>query len=76
MSPASAPDELDGLLLCYCTGLTISDLRLACEQGRWPAPGKEQSGKLCTGCLGDLLHCLRRFGAPGEASSLDVASDR
>lgn len=75
MSPEPAPDDLDGLLLCYCTGLTIGDLRLACGQGRWPVSGKEQSGKLCTGCLGDLLHCLRRFGAPGEAPS-EVASDR
>ena len=76
MSPASAPDELDGLLLCYCTGLTIGDLRLACGQGRWPVPGKEQSGKLCTGCLGDLLHCLRRFGAPDVAPPLDAATGR
>ncbi len=76
MSVASAADELDRLLLCYCTGLTIGELRLACGQGRWPAPGKEQSGKLCTGCLGDLLHCLRRFGAPDQAPPPDAATDR
>jgi hypothetical protein len=76
MSAASVPDELDGLLLCYCTGLTIGELRQACEQGCWPPPGKVNSGKLCTGCLGDLLHCLRRFGAPDKAPAPDVAADR
>ena len=76
MSAASAPDELDGVLLCYCTRLTIGELRRACAQGRWPTRGKEQSGKLCTGCLGDLLHCLRRFGAPEKVSPLDAATDR
>ena len=53
----------DDLLLCYCTHLTIGELKAACRRGGWPPPGKERSGKLCTGCLGDLLHCLRRFDA-------------
>ena len=73
MSVASG--KLDGLLLCYCTGLTIGELRQACGQGRWPVPGKVDSGKLCTGCLGDLLHCLRLFGPPDQAPGLDVATE-
>ena len=63
MNAPVEPDE-SGLLLCYCTSLTIGELRAACAAGRWPLPGKEQTGKLCTGCMGDLLHCLRRFGEP------------
>lgn len=51
----------DGLLLCYCTMLTVGDLRSACRDGRWPLPDKEPTGKLCTGCLGDLLYLLRAF---------------
>lgn len=51
----------DRLLLCYCTHLTIGELKAACQRGDWPPTGKERSGKLCTGCLGDLLVCLRRF---------------
>jgi hypothetical protein len=73
---SAGPGELDDLLLCYCTGLTIGELRRACGQGRWPLPGKENSGKLCTGCLGDLLHCLRGFGAADKASSEAPASPR
>jgi hypothetical protein len=75
VSGGPLPEELDGLLLCYCTGLTIGELRLACAQGRWPTAGKEHSGKLCTGCLGDLLHCLRRFGAPDKAPIVDAGTD-
>jgi hypothetical protein len=62
------PEE-DQLLLCYCTNLTIGELKEACRRDCWPPPGKERSGKLCTGCLGDLLHCLRRFelGEPATA---------
>jgi hypothetical protein len=75
VSARAVPEELDGLLLCYCTGLTIGELRRACAQGRWPTPGKEHTGKLCTGCLGDLLHCLRRFGAPDKGPILDAAPD-
>lgn len=74
MSSATSPEKLDDLLLCYCTGLTVGEVRRACEDGRWPTPGKERSGKLCTGCLGDLLHCLRLFGAPDKAQSLDAAT--
>jgi hypothetical protein len=55
--------ELDALLLCYCTNLTIGELRRACRAGQWPLPDKERSGKLCTGCMGDLLHCVRLFSA-------------
>ncbi|HEU5321889.1 MAG TPA: hypothetical protein VFX28_13870 [Methylomirabilota bacterium] len=54
---------LDDVLLCYCTNLTVGELREACRQGRWPPPDKERSGKLCTGCQGDLLYCVRRFEA-------------
>lgn len=51
----------DDFLLCYCTGLTFAGLRQACAAGRWPPPGKERTGKLCTGCVGDVLHCLRAW---------------
>jgi hypothetical protein len=51
------------MLLCYCTNLTVGELRRACLDSRWPLPDKERTGKLCTGCLGDLLYCLRRFSA-------------
>ena len=72
---SDAPD--DRLLLCYCTGLTLGDVRTACAAGRWPPPGKEQTGKLCTGCLGDLVHCLRRFGATDAlAPSLSLPDER
>lgn len=63
MTTGSEPEELDSLLLCYCTTLTVGELRAACREGHWPLPGKERTGKLCTGCLGDLLFCLRRFNA-------------
>jgi hypothetical protein len=75
VSAAPAPGELDDVLLCYCTGLTFGELRIACGRGSWPTPGKEQSGKLCTGCLGDLLHCLRRLGAPDRTPGQDLATD-
>ena len=61
MTDVAGP-PLDTLLLCYCTNLTIGELREACRARRWPPAGKEQTGKLCTGCLGDLRHCLERFG--------------
>ena len=60
-APTSAVPE-DSLLLCYCTNLTVGDLREACQAGRWPLEGKERTGKLCTGCVGDLLYCLETFG--------------
>jgi hypothetical protein len=59
--------DLDPELLCYCTGLTFGELRAACAAGTWPIAGKEQTGKLCTGCQGDLLYCLRRLGARAPA---------
>ena len=52
----------DDVLLCYCTMVTLGDLRAACRAGQWPLPGKENTGKLCTGCVGDLLYCLRLCG--------------
>jgi hypothetical protein len=67
----NALEPVDSMLLCYCTNLTIGQLREACLAGRWPLPEKERTGKLCTGCLGDLLHCLRRFGA-APASRLTI----
>ena len=59
----STPEPADSILLCYCTNLTIGELRAACLAGTWPLAEKERTGKLCTGCVGDLLYCLRRFGA-------------
>jgi len=67
--------EHDRLLLCYCTDLTIGQLREACREGRWPLPGKERTGKLCTGCLGDLLFCLERFSG-GTADSRPAPTQR
>ena len=32
------------------------------QEGRWPLADKERTGKLCTGCVGDLLYCLKVFG--------------
>jgi hypothetical protein len=63
MTPVDTEPELkDDLLLCYCTMLTVGQLRAACTAGRWPLREKENTGKLCTACVGDLLYCLRRFG--------------
>lgn len=62
MTDDGAPG-LQGFLLCYCTNLTVDELREAVRRGTWPLPGKERTGKLCTGCTGDLLYCLERFGA-------------
>ena len=62
MTTRADPAGHDAVVLCYCTMLTVAELRGACASGRWPLPGKENTGKLCTGCLGDLLLCLREFG--------------
>ena len=59
----SIREPIDSMLLCYCTNLTIGELREACRAGAWPLASKERTGKLCTGCVGDLLFCQRRFGA-------------
>lgn len=61
--PPASLVALEGELLCYCTDLTFGQLRAACEGGRWPPPGKERTGRLCTGCQGDLLYCLHLLGA-------------
>ena len=61
MSDDPHAPALDAALLCYCTNVTIAELREACRTGRWPLPGKEETGRLCTGCAGDLLYCLRAF---------------
>lgn len=60
------------MLRCYCTHLTVGELREACLAGKWPLAEKERTGKLCTGCVGDLLYCLRRFGvAPTLRLTID-----
>jgi hypothetical protein len=51
----SIREPVDSMLLCYCTNLTIGELRAACLAGTWPLADMERTGKLCTGCLGDLL---------------------
>ena len=66
-APAPLDPALDGELLCYCTDLTFGALRQACGRGIWPPPGKERTGRLCTGCQGDLLHCLRLLGVRAPA---------
>ena len=65
--PAALDTALDREVLCYCTGLTFGDLRRACMRGGWPPAGKERTGKLCTGCQGDILHCLRLLGVRAPA---------
>ena len=60
--PAVLDPSLDAEILCYCTDLTFGALRSACERGAWPPAGKERTGRLCTGCQGDLLYCLRALG--------------
>jgi hypothetical protein len=59
----SMREPVDSMLLCYCTNLTIGQLRKAGLAGTGPLADKERTGKLCTGCVGDLLYCLRRYGA-------------
>ena len=61
MGPGLDP-SLDHELLCYCTLLTFGELRAAAAAGMWPPTGKERTGNLCTGCRGDLLHCLQLLG--------------
>jgi hypothetical protein len=61
-APLALDATLDDELLCYCTSLTFGELRSACAWGAWPPPGKERTGRLCTGCEGDVLHCLRVLG--------------
>ena len=68
MNAGGPDDRADSLLLCYCTGLTMGDLRESCRLQRWPPASKERTGKLCTGCMGDLLYCLRLFGMLGPES--------
>jgi hypothetical protein len=64
---AGLDPALDRELLCYCTMLTFGELRAAAAAGQWPPAGKERTGKLCTGCQGDLLHCLRLLGVRAPA---------
>jgi hypothetical protein len=47
--------------------LTFAELRAAAAAGVRPPAGKERTGKLCTGCEGDVLHCLRLLGARAPA---------
>jgi hypothetical protein len=47
--------------------LTVGEFRRAWAAGRWPLPGKENTGNLCTGCLGDVLYCQERFKTPTRA---------
>jgi hypothetical protein len=66
VTDAPVPDALDPELLCYCTRLTFGELRAACRAGRWPLADKDDAGKLCTGCMGDLLYCVRAFSGPRD----------
>jgi hypothetical protein len=63
----STREPVDSMLLCYCTNLTVGELREACLAGTWPLAEKERTRKLRTGCVGDLLYCRRRFGAAASA---------
>lgn len=58
--PLACPDSL---LVCYCTMLTLGELREGLGGGRWPPADKERTGKLCTGCQGDLMYLMRRLRA-------------
>lgn len=44
-----------------------SELQRACASGAWSPPDKVRTGKLCTGCQGDLLYCLRQLGVRSPA---------
>ena len=57
----------DSLLICYCTNLTMGELRAACRAGHWPPPGKDGTGKRCTGCLGDVNFLLKAGGREAPA---------
>ena len=72
---ASSEEPSDTILLCYCTALTIGELRRACESGTWPLPGKEQTGKLCTGCMGEniVAETLPRTGTLYAFSVVHIA---
>jgi len=61
MIPADALRDED--LLCYCTRLTVGDVRTACKANAWPPPEADRTGKLCTGCMGDLQYLLREFAS-------------
>jgi hypothetical protein len=63
-APVDLPAET---LVCYCTNLTLGELVAAARAGRWPPAGRERTGKLCTGCLGDVTWLLRACGAAAEA---------
>ena len=63
MSDVTLPAALDDALLCYCTNVTFAELREACRAGCWPLPGKELTGRLCTGCAGDLRRLLQYFAS-------------
>lgn len=66
MSADPIPASLDNELLCYCVGLTFGDLRVALRADPGAAADLGRAGKLCTGCMGDLLHCVRHLtGEPG-----------
>jgi hypothetical protein len=66
-APAPDPQDCpDSLLICYCTMLTLGELRAALRDGRWPPAGKERTGKLCTGCQGDLLVLTQPHRAPAS----------
>ncbi len=67
MTTGAGPEPQDAVILCYCTMLTVGEFRRACAAGRWPLPGKENTGKLCTGCVGDVLYCQERFETPTRA---------
>jgi hypothetical protein len=54
----------------------MGGLREAGRTGTWPPFGKENTGKLCTGCLGDLQLCLRHLGikVPADGAARGASS--
>lgn len=59
MTDEPISSALDNELLCYCVALTFGELRATLRTGSWPPASWERAGKLCTGCMGDLLFCVR-----------------
>lgn len=54
-------EALENEIFCYCNNLTMGELMRALRESRWPPPGRENTGRLCTGCMPDLLCCMENL---------------
>jgi len=62
------------MLLCYCTNLTVGELRAACLAAKWPPAEKERTGKLCTGVSATFSTVCGGFGAAPRPDSRSTTS--